>query len=139
MRTVKSGRVLAIVALLFGSAPLLAATFHVAPSGDDANPGTPEKPFATLTRARDAVRELRRARGGLQEPVTVHVRGGRYSLRDTLVLMPEDSGTEKCPITYTEDDPPPAHGVRRVERFMSMATSPAVFHVDNLQLERMNP
>ena len=101
MRTVKSGRVLAIVALLFGSAPLLAATFHVAPSGDDANPGTPEKPFATLTRARDAVRELKRARGGLQEPVTVHVRGGRYSLRDTLVLTPEDSGTEKCPITYS--------------------------------------
>jgi hypothetical protein len=32
-----------------------AADFHVAPNGDDANPGTAAKPFASLTRVRDAV------------------------------------------------------------------------------------
>ena len=35
------------------------ANFYVAVDGDDANPGTIEKPFLTLARARDAVRELK--------------------------------------------------------------------------------
>ncbi|MBT3291511.1 MAG: hypothetical protein HN380_29470, partial [Victivallales bacterium] len=34
----------------------LHAAFYVAPNGSDANPGTEAKPFATLIRARDAVR-----------------------------------------------------------------------------------
>ena len=38
---------------------LHAAEFHVAPTGNDANPGTMEKPFATLERARDAARKLK--------------------------------------------------------------------------------
>ena len=49
--------------------PLLvarAATFEVAPEGSDANPGSAERPFATLARARDAVRELKRS-GGLPD------------------------------------------------------------------------
>lgn len=36
------------------------ASFFVAVDGDDRNPGTVEEPFATLTRARDAVRERRK-------------------------------------------------------------------------------
>ena len=32
------------------------ADFNVAPDGKDTNPGTAEKPFATLARAREAVR-----------------------------------------------------------------------------------
>jgi hypothetical protein len=35
-----------------------AATFTVSPRGNDANPGTADRPFATLERARDAVRNL---------------------------------------------------------------------------------
>ena len=46
---------LAIAAALTASA----ADFHVAPNGDDANPGTAAKPFASLTRARDAVRSAK--------------------------------------------------------------------------------
>ena len=34
------------------------AEFFVSPSGDDKNPGTYEKPFATLQAARDAVRDI---------------------------------------------------------------------------------
>jgi hypothetical protein len=33
------------------------ATYHVALNGSDANPGTREKPFATLVRAQQAVRQ----------------------------------------------------------------------------------
>ena len=35
--------------------------FYVATNGSDENPGTKGKPFATLERARDAIRELKKA------------------------------------------------------------------------------
>lgn len=57
-------------------------------------------PFATLLRARDAVRELKQ-KGELKEPVTVMVRGGKYYLDETLVLNSQDSGTRDCPVIYT--------------------------------------
>ena len=37
--------------------PLAEADFYVAAEGKDTNPGTAAAPFATLARARDAVRE----------------------------------------------------------------------------------
>jgi hypothetical protein len=72
--------------------------FFVAPDGADADPGTKEKPFATLARARDAVRELKKAKP--TQGVTVIVRGGTYWLKEPLVFGSEDSGTEKSSITY---------------------------------------
>ena len=72
------------------------AEFYVQPTGDDANPGTKARPFATLTRARDAVRAAK-SKG----PVTVWVREGVYRLREPLVFGPADSGTEDGPITYS--------------------------------------
>lgn len=83
--------------------PLLvarAATFEVAPEGSDANPGSAERPFATLARARDAVRELKRS-GGLPEGgVTVEVRGGVYQLAEPLALDEADGGTSNAPVVY---------------------------------------
>ncbi|MCX7590808.1 MAG: right-handed parallel beta-helix repeat-containing protein, partial [Kiritimatiellae bacterium] len=76
------------------------ADFFVAPDGDDLNPGTRKKPFATLRRARDAVRELKLRHGGLRRNVTVLVRGGTYRLTDPLVFGPADSGTQSFTITY---------------------------------------
>jgi hypothetical protein len=76
--------------------------FYVSPQGDDGNPGTLEQPFRTLERARDAVRALRGSNQG-QVPVggvTVWLRGGRYELRETFVLSPEDSGQEGRPVAY---------------------------------------
>jgi hypothetical protein len=81
-----------------------AAEFHIAPGGNDANPGTELKPFATIERARDAIRELKKTRP-LQEPVTVRMAGGIYSIRSELRFGPEDSGTAACPITYTAAGP----------------------------------
>lgn len=76
--------------------------FYVAPDGKDTNPGALEAPFATLRRARDAVRKLKKTAGekGLLNPVTVLVRGGKYFLKETLVLTDVDSGTRACPITW---------------------------------------
>ena len=75
-----------------------AAQFYVAPDGRDENPGNKAKPFATLQRARDEVRKLIAA--GLKTNVNVWIRGGTYTLSDTLVFGPEDSGTDQYSVTY---------------------------------------
>lgn len=82
--------------------------FYVAPNGNDEWSGTQltatasDGPFATITRARDAIRELKKQQGGkLQQPVTVYLRGGTYFLKETLTLTDEDSGSAEAPITYT--------------------------------------
>lgn len=81
--------------------------FYVSPKGDDAwsgrlrNPNRAQSdgPFSTLSRARDAIRALPPAER-VAHPITVYVRGGSYYLSETLVFVPEDSGTFACPITY---------------------------------------
>jgi parallel beta-helix repeat protein len=72
---------------------------YVAPEGDDHNPGTAEAPFATPARARDVVRGIK-CDQGLNAPITVRLRSGKYFLAEPLVLTGEDSGTQDCPVTY---------------------------------------
>lgn len=74
------------------------AEFYVAPAGLDTNPGTIQKPFATIVRARDEVRRL--IATGLKESVTVFVRGGTYTLTEAIVFGIQDSGTGQHTITY---------------------------------------
>jgi lysophospholipase L1-like esterase len=71
---------------------------YIAPDGSDANPGTEEEPFATLTHARDAVRLLKAEHPG--EDVIVYLRGGVYRLADTVVFTSADSGNPGQTITY---------------------------------------
>src|SRR6266851_8827872 len=68
----------------------------VAVSGDDRNPGTKQEPFATIARAKEAVRELKKRS---HKAIIVWVRRGTYYVSDPLVFEPRDSGTE-APITY---------------------------------------
>ena len=77
--------------------------FHVSPDGEDDNPGTRQKPFATVTRARNAIRKLK-DEGELDEAVQVVLRGGTYRLREPLTFTPADSGTQHAPITYRAAD-----------------------------------
>ena len=92
--------------VLNGLEPVL---FYVAPNGNDGWSGKWEKPnwtktdgpFATLHRARDAIRELKNQQGGiLKQSVIVFLRGGTYFLSEPLIFTPEDSGTADFPITY---------------------------------------
>jgi hypothetical protein len=105
--------VLALAAIAAGSGSLArAATFHVAPDGNDTWSGRLEKPnaaktdgpLASLPGARDAVRKLK-AQGPLKEAVRVLVAPGRYPMTEPVIFTPADSGTEACPITY-EAAPP---------------------------------
>ena len=85
-----------LVFLWFVLADAHAVEFHVAVTGNDANPGTMEQPFATLHRARDAVR----ARQPIKEPAAIVIHEGVYYLDKTLELGPEDSGSAEAPIVY---------------------------------------
>jgi hypothetical protein len=71
----------------------------VAPTGNDANPGTTAKPFGTLERARDAVREMKKS-GRSDLAATVWLSGGDYELAKTFELDAADSGTAQAPIVY---------------------------------------
>jgi len=97
----KSLQPVSLLAMALAVASASATELFVAPRGDDAAPGTRERPLASLTGARNAVRALKQRGGGaLREPVTVRIRGGFYPLGEPLRLAPEDSGTAQCPITY---------------------------------------
>ena len=74
--------------------------FTVAPDGKDTNAGTRSAPFATLGRARDAVRTLKQAGPLPDGGVTVWIREGVYRLDTTLQLGPEDSGSTAAPVVY---------------------------------------
>lgn len=74
------------------------ADFWVAPQGSDAGPGTEEKPFATLGRAKGAAGQQIAA--GLKRDLVVLLRQGTYELAETLRFGPEDSGTPEHSITY---------------------------------------
>ena len=103
--------VVLIAVLGFGSWPEAAespakADFYVSVDGDDrwsgtlpvANAQSSDGPFATLARARDAVRELKRHSPG--RDVLVLIRKGLYRLEKTVVFGQGDSGEGDCSVTY---------------------------------------
>lgn len=113
-------------ALLFGvflvglaGANRAEADFYVATTGSDANPGTKEKPFATIERGRDAIRGLKQAGGLPSGGVTVWIRGGVYPISRTFKLTIDDSGMQDTPIVYRayENEEAQLNGGREVVGF----------------------
>ena len=74
--------------------------FYVALDGADENLGTMAEPFATVKRARNAIRLLRATNGIPSGGATVWIREGVHYLNGTLKLGHEDSGTETSPVVY---------------------------------------
>ncbi|SMO40314.1 right-handed parallel beta-helix repeat-containing protein [Solitalea koreensis] len=74
-------------------------TYFVSVSGKDSNPGTLEKPFATLQKARDVVSSQRKLHQ--DAVITVFLRQGSYFLAQSFVLDSLNSGTKQAPITYS--------------------------------------
>lgn len=113
IRVLRSSAAL-VVALCGGFLPLLietarcadSATFHVSPTGDDTWEGSASRPFATLERARGAVRERKAAlapipAGGL----VVELAPGTHRRTTTFTLSSEDSGTEATPVLWRARTP----------------------------------
>ena len=80
-----------IPGVLTSDASATTADFVIAPTGNDGYPGTADKPFASLERARDAVRDLKRREP--ERDFTVAIRGGMYRLRRTVVFSTNDSAS----------------------------------------------
>jgi hypothetical protein len=92
--------------VLFSASFCGAQPYFVSSAGDDANPGTLEKPFATLERAQQAAR---------QKHGDVFLRGGTYYLPAPLVFTAQDSGTKDAPVVfqnYQGEKPVISGGVR---------------------------
>ncbi|MCL2743951.1 MAG: right-handed parallel beta-helix repeat-containing protein, partial [Planctomycetaceae bacterium] len=66
--------------------------WFVAPNGSDDNPGTKDKPFATLEKARDAVRTFAAAKANAEHNI-VRIAEGVYEMKAPLVLDERDSNT----------------------------------------------
>jgi len=103
------GLVISLLALC--GLPALAvssAQFYVSPHGHDdwtgrvpaPNAGADDGPFATVGRAQEAVRDLRREQPDRAEPVVVLLRGGSYELAAPLRFTPADSGTAQSPTLF---------------------------------------
>ena len=93
-------------------------TLFVAPGGDDAAAGTLEAPLATLTRARDVVREMKRD-DQPKRPATIFLRGGRYELTEPIVFTPADSGSTEAPLIIRayQDEKPILSGGRIISQW----------------------
>ncbi len=78
-----------------------AKEFYVSPAGNDKNPGARAKPFATLERARNAIREYKTAKGFPREGFTVWIRGGDYQRIESFELTDLDSGEKNAPVKYS--------------------------------------
>jgi len=83
-----------VVIALCAATAAAAGVLYVASDGSDGNSGSLDRPFATLSRARDELRESGEAGG------EVRVRGGTYVLSQPIVFDARDSGSRESPIVY---------------------------------------
>ncbi len=86
--------------------------FYIAPDGNDRNPGTQQQPFASLVRAREAVRKINRT---MTSDIVIYLSGGRYTLSEAIEFGPKDSGFNGNKIIYKaldDENPTISGGVR---------------------------
>ena len=121
-------RPFAILLLLLLAAAAQATEFYVATNGSDTNPGTKAKPFATLERARDVLRLMKRGPGA----TTVWIRGGVYNRTETFTLTAGDGGTEGAEIVYRacEGETVRITGGRQVKGFRPVTGPDALARLD---------
>ncbi|WP_179136206.1 discoidin domain-containing protein [Paenibacillus sp. 32352] len=77
--------------------PAAQQAFYVSPLGSDTNPGTEAAPFATLTKAREAVQAIT---ASATDDIHVYLRGGTYSLYEPFTLTEADSGKNGHKVIY---------------------------------------
>ena len=94
-----------ILSIAFGCSLALAgaavaasqATFYVAPGGSDANKGTKDAPFKTITQAQKAVRAIN---GSMTGDIEVILREGTYVLSGTIGFDERDGGKDGHYVRY---------------------------------------
>ena len=78
--------------------PVAHADYYVAENGNDSNPGTILLPFATIEKARQAVRA--RIDSGMTNDISVMMRGGTYYISDPVAFTGADSGVNGHRVVY---------------------------------------
>ena len=80
-----------------GGATVATGTLYVAPTGNDANPGTMAAPLKTVAKARDLVRGMI---ASMTSDITVYLRAGTYPQASTLAFSNADSGQNGHYVKY---------------------------------------
>ena len=80
--------------------PFNEAHYYVATNGDDTNNGALDQPFATLERARQAVRDHKASEGIPENGLVVAIRGGVYPRNKSFTLVADDSGEQGRPVWW---------------------------------------
>jgi hypothetical protein len=83
--------------IFFLTQSVLSKEFHVSTAGDDYYSGSEEKPFLTLTRARDEVRRINKS---MTEDIIVFLHGGEYTLKEPVTFNELDSGSNGHKVIY---------------------------------------
>jgi hypothetical protein len=117
MNTTLPGRVkvgVLILAVALSASTAMGREFFVSIDGGDEAAGTKDAPFATIARARDAIRKLSKPSGA-----AVRIGPGRYFISKPLTLTPADSGTKDSPVTYaaTKGQNVVISGGRKIKRW----------------------
>ncbi len=73
---------------------------YVASDGKDSNPGTIDKPLATLDGARKKIRELKSNSNLDEGGAVVYFRGGDYTVTNNTKFQDDDSGKKGAPVIY---------------------------------------
>lgn len=99
--------------------------YFVSPAGSDTNPGKENAPFASIERARDALRAWRQANAPAG-PATIWLADGTYPATGTLLLEKIDSGTAGQPVSIRARPGarPVVSGFTRLTRFVQLAEHP---------------
>jgi hypothetical protein len=110
MNTLKLVTAVLVCLVIAGCGGEQGMVFHVSPDGNDtwsghrAESAGDDGPFATLERARDAVRELKRTDAFPAAGVTIVLGAGTYRCESPLLLGEDDGGTVDAPVVWRAED-----------------------------------
>jgi hypothetical protein len=95
-------KILTVISFVLSSNILFSQKIYLSPAGSDTNPGTMEKPLATLTAARDRAREYQKINTSGQS-VEVIALAGEYFMSRPLQLTAEDGGKKEAPLIFRSE------------------------------------
>ena len=107
--------VLAVCAAAANAEPV--KRIYVSPAGNDADPGSVARPFATFERAQEAVKQVRQSSPAESpERIEVLFSGGTYVLSEPIVLQAAHGGADDCAVAYRalDGETPVFTGGRRI-------------------------